>query len=196
MAVIVGYNRQLLAVIVFLGVSNVDTRAIICDPETGEKKGELRTGDRIVRARTKEYMGDTVEILPDEAYIKTFTKPLTQLAETLTGPETSLVYYLVQYLSYESGMLKHRNGQPLDRTYISGETGQSERTVDRLLHGLKAKHVVGRNVVGREVQYFLNPWLFMRGKRINKTLHDMFKNSRWAKVYEIKRVQQNNYSPA
>jgi len=169
----------------------METRAILCDPRTGEKTGEIRTGDKIVRARTKEYFGATVEILPDEAYIKTFTKPLTQLAETLTGPETSLVYYLVQYLSYESGMLKHRNGQPLDRAYISDETGQSERTVDRLLQGLKEKHVMGRNVVGREVQYFLNPWLFMRGKRINRTLHDMFKNSRWAKVYELKQGGKN-----
>lgn len=158
----------------------------IIDPETGEKIDELRPGDRLLRGKTAEYLADTVELLPNSIYIKAFIRPMAVLADALTGAEMNLVYYCLQFLSYESGMLKNKNGQPLARTNISKTMDLSIQSIDRLLQGLKEKQVMGRNVVGREVQYFMNPWLFMRGKRINKTLYDMFKNSRWAKVHEIK----------
>ena len=159
---------------------------VLCSPETGEKTGELYQGDRIYRKESDEYLKSTVEILPDEPYAKTFLRPMFQVARGLTGTEIQMIYSLLPYLSYESGMLKHHNGQPVTRSYVAEMTGLSLKTVDRILSALKEKQVLGRNVVGREVQYFMNPWLFMRGKRINQTLHDMFKNSHWAKVYEMR----------
>jgi len=97
-----------------------------------------------------------------------------------------MVYFLLPYLSYESGMLKHPNGQPLHRLYIAKETGLSINSVDRILQKLKENQIISRNVTGQSVQYIMNPWLFMRGKRINKTLYEMFKNTRWAKVYDLR----------
>jgi len=165
---------------------------IICDPETGEKIDELNTGDKIVRAKTQEYLKSTVEILPNATYIKTYLRPLAMLSESLTGPETYMVYYLLQYLSYESGILVHQNGRTLSREYITEETGQSERQVDRTIERLKEKEVLKKVVgAGRQVCFLMNPWLFMRGKRINKTLYELFKNSRWAKVHEIKTMKDN-----
>lgn len=158
---------------------------VMYSSKTGEKTGELYQGDRIVRQKTVDYLQDTVELLPDANFVKAYTKPLTQLAKSLTGPEMNMVYYLLQYISYESGALKHHNGQLLTRRFIANEMDLSERTVDRILQGLKAKKVISHNYIGKEVQYYVNPWLFMRGKRINKTLYEMFKNSEWAKVYSI-----------
>lgn len=160
----------------------------ICDYETGADAGEMYPGDRITRKKSIDYLESTTEILKDEAYIKMYNRPMFSLARSLTGSELQMVYFLLPFLSYESGMLKTRNGQPLARKQISGKTGLSINTVDRLLQGLKEKQIIGRNVVGREVQYFMNPYLFMRGKRINKTLHDMFKNTDWAKEYDKKLI--------
>ena len=160
---------------------------IMYSSETGEKTGELYPGDRIYRNKSADYMKNTIEILKDEPYTKTYHKVMFAVSNCLSGKELQMIYSLVPFLSFESGMLKHQNGQPLARAYIAEYTGLSIKTVDRLLQGLKEKQVIGRNVVGREVQYYMNPWLFMRGKRVNKTLYDMFKNSRWAKVYELKR---------
>lgn len=163
-------------------------QAVICDGETGEKVGTINPGDKIVRAKTQEYLNDTVEILPNAAYIKTYMRPVSMLAESLTGPETFMVYYLLQYLSYESGILMHENGRMLTRSHVADEMGQSERQIDRTLDGLREKEVLKKVLgAGRQVCFIVNPWLFMRGKRINRTLHDMFKNSRWAKVYELKK---------
>jgi predicted HTH transcriptional regulator len=156
--------------------------------ETGEIAGSLNEGDRIIRKKSAEYLGSTVEILPSETYVKLYLKPLSILAERLTGPESLMVYFLIGYLSYESGILMHSNGKILTRSFIADAMGLSERQVDRTLDKLKEKEVL-KKVLGskREVSIIMNPWLFMRGKRINKTLYEMFKNSRWAKVYDLKK---------
>jgi hypothetical protein len=155
--------------------------------ETGEKTGEMYAGDRVVRKKSIEYLQSTVEILPSETYVKLYLKPLSILAESLTGPESLMVYFLIGYLSYDSGILMHSNGKILTRSFIADAMGQSERQVDRTLDKLREKQVL-KKVLGakREVSIIMNPWLFMRGKRINKTLYEMFRNSDWAKVYDIK----------
>ena len=161
----------------------------VCDYETGADAGELYPGDRIVRKQSADYLQRTVELMRDEPYTKVYNRPMFSLAKSLTGSEMQMVYFLLPFLSFESGMLKTRNGQPLTRKLISDKTGLSINTVDRLLQGLKEKQVIGKHVVGREVQYFMNPYLFMRGKRINKTLQDMFRNTDWAKEYEKKLIR-------
>jgi hypothetical protein len=177
MRVIRGDNPQKMSTI------NNNIRAILVDPNTGERLGELNHGDAIKRKSTSDFLSSTLEILHDEPYIKTYVKPMFELSKTLSGSEMQMIHFLTAYISYESGMLKHGNGKPVTRGYIADATGMSIKSVDRILHNLRDHQVLGRNVVGREVQYFANPYLFMRGRRINKTLHDMFKNSRWARLY-------------
>lgn len=155
--------------------------------DTGEIVSGLNEGDRIMRKKSLDFLENTVEILPDASYIKAYIKPLARLAEVATGPEMLMTFYLLQYLSYESGMLTHANGRILTRSQIASELGQSERQVDRTLDKLRENEVL-KKVLGakREVTIILNPWLFMKGTRINKTLYNMFKNSKWAKVHEMK----------
>lgn len=157
------------------------------DIETGERAGEMYEGDRLVRGKSIDYLKNTVE-MPEYDYVKMYLIPIAQLSGSLTGPECALTMFLVSFLSYDSGITMHSNGRIVTRQYIAQEMGYSERQVDRLLDGLKEKEIV-KKVLGarREISIIMNPWLFMRGKRINKTLYYMFKNSRWAKVYEMKR---------
>jgi len=154
------------------------------DAETGEQAGVIREGDRILRKQSAEHLLDTIEILENEPFVKTYLKPMFHVAKCLSGPEVQFLHYLLPYLSYESGMLKHSNGKPVTRAYMAEEIGTSTRTIDRMIKKLKEKQILSRNTVGKESQYFLNPYLFMRGKRVNKTLVDMFRNTRWAKLYE------------
>lgn len=168
------------------------------DIETGERTGELYAGDRITRAKSVDYLKSTME-MPEYDYVKMYLKPIAQLSGSLTGPECALTMFLVSFLSYDSGIAMHPNGRIVTRQYIAQEMGYSERQVDRLLDGLKEKEII-KKVLGakREISIIMNPWLFMRGKRINKTLYGMFKNSRWAKIAELKRGEkdankQNNH---
>lgn len=173
-------------------MSNDKAVADIVIRGTGEVINTLNEGDRILRKKSADYLDSSIEILPDAAYVKTFLKPMSQLSESLSGPESFMVYYLLQYLSYDSGILLHSNGQIVTRSYIAEELGQSERQVDRTIDKLREKQVL-KKVLGakREVSIIMNPYLFMRGKKINKTLYELFKNSRWAKVHELKPKTDN-----
>jgi hypothetical protein len=170
-----------------LGVIKTSTNRAVVNLKTGVVVHEMQPGDRIIRRNTVEYLGDTMEINHGEPYAKAYIKPMFALARALSGQELQMVYFLLPYISYESGILMHSNGRKLTRGCISDATGLGLRTVDRLLQSLHAKQVIGRHNNGREVHYTVNPWLFMRGKRINRTLYEFFKTSRWAKVCEIER---------
>ena len=159
---------------------------ILVSPGTGEVIGKLYEGDRIQRAKSNEYLKSTIELNKDEPYAKAYLRPMFDLAKALSGAELQMVYFLLPYLSYESGLLMHPNGKPVTRGYIADMSGLALKTVDKILHSLHSKQVVGKHNNGREVHFTMNPWLFMKGKRINKTLYELFKNSRWAKVQEIK----------
>lgn len=154
---------------------------ILVSPKTGEIVGQLYEGDRIHRAKSDEYLQGTVELNKNEPYAKAYLRPMFDLAKALSGAELQMVYFLLPYLSYESGILMHHNGKALNRAYISDMSGLAIKTVDKILQGLHSKQVIGKHSSGREIQFTMNPWLFMKGKRINKTLHEFYKNSRWAK---------------
>lgn len=158
-----------------------DISKIMYTPE-GEFAGNMYQGDKLVRKKTTDYLKDTVEIMKENDFVKGYTKSLLYLGKRLSTSEMNMVFYFLQYISYESGALKHPNGKLLTRSFIASDLKLSERSVDRALQGLKTKKVISHNYIGKEVQYFVNPWIFMKGKRINKTLYDMFKNSEWAKL--------------
>ena len=166
-------------------MSKVTHQMII--PETGEMIGQLYEGDRILRGKSDEYLKSTIELNKGEPYAKLYIRPMFEIAKTLSGSELQMVYYLLSYLSYDSGIIMNNNGRPLSRQVIAQEINLAVKTVDKILQGLHSKQVIGKHNNGREVCFTMNPWLFMRGKRINKTLHEFFKNSRWAKVHDIKR---------
>ena len=156
-------------------------------PGTGEVVGQLNEGDRIYRSKSDDYLKSTVELNRGEPYAKLYIRPMFELAKALSGSEMQMVYYLLSYLSYDSGIVMQNNGKPLSRQIIAQEINLAVKTVDKILRSLHQKQVIGKHNNGREVHFTMNPWLFMRGKRINKTLYELFKNSRWAKVYSIKR---------
>jgi hypothetical protein len=146
---------------------------------------DVYPGDRVIRKQSIDYLNSTIEINKNEPYTKAFIKPMFTLARSLSGSELQMVYCLLPYISYESGLLMHPNGRALTRECISDATGLGLKTVDRILKSLQDKKVIGKHNSGREIHITVNPWLFMRGKRINRTLYEFFKNSRWAKLIEI-----------
>jgi len=160
-------------------------------PDTGEVVGSLYEGDRIYRGKSDDYLKSTIELNKGEPYAKLYMRPMFALARALSGSELQMVYYLLSYLSYDSGIVMNANGKPLSRQIIAQDINLAVKTVDKILQSLHSKQVIGKHNNGREVHFTMNPWLFMRGKRINKTLYEFFKNSRWAKVYDIKRGESN-----
>lgn len=162
-------------------------KRVVIDTASGEVLSELEPGDRILRQRSVDYLQSTVEVGKAEIYTKIYSKSAKALAKEVTPAEMGVLCMVLNYLSYDTGILMFSNGRALTRSHIAKETRLSERQVDRIMEKLKELEVL-KKVLGakREVTFIMNPWLFMRGTRINKTLYEMFRNSKWAKVLEIK----------
>ena len=167
-----------------------ELRAQVVDIQTGEIIHKIHEGDRfkIIKAKhkAKENSNEepTLYINDEEPFIKVFTKPLFELSKSLSGTESQFVNYLIQYIRYNTGTISYSNGKPVTRAAMSKDTGLNKKTVERLINSLVDKEILGKHKTGRCITLTVNPFIFMRGHKINQTLYEFFANSRWANMYD------------
>ena len=165
----------------------MERRKALIDIDTGELLTEIRHGDKIkiIRAESLACIGDdngTVRINQEEDFVKVYTRSLFEISKVLTGIENQLMNYLITYMSYNTGIFADGQGRIIRRSRMAEETGNDERTIDRILEGLIRKQVIGKHRTGRMVCFLGNPYIFMKGSMVNKTLKKMFENTKWAKM--------------
>ncbi len=112
---------------------------------------------------------------PEDEFIKIFPYELNKIAFNLAGTETLTLIRLISFIDYESGMLK-LDKRPLLTKDIIQITKFSKVTVIDIMEKLVTKKIFSRNKVGRTYQYFANPYIFFKGRYINNTLLEMFKD--------------------
>lgn len=158
----------------------------IIDKETGEVVREIKQGDsiKITRRESKEFLKENVKLNDKESFIKFYTNILDDLvSEKLTSAEFNIVLICLKNLNYSSGAVAFKNnGNFLTPQDFVKRTKLSERAVKYAIKNLVDKKILHKGRTGREYQLFVNPYIFMKGVYVNKTLKDMFKNSKWAKT--------------
>lgn len=147
---------------------------------------ELNEGDRIVRKKSIEYLKNTDELQKTEMYVKFFLKSASVLArEKMSSTSMSVCLEMLQYIRYDTGYLAYENGIKLTLEDIKNKCNFiSSASVVRAIDELVDKKIFARVKTGKENNYLVNPYIFMRGARVNKTLSKTFETSRWAKLYE------------
>lgn len=90
--------------------------------------------------------------------------------------EKAFLYTIAPYVGYEDGCIKYDNGKELNFDTLSDITGISTGKMSEVIKCLIDKGILYKGKNSKHVQYFVNPWLFCKGKRINKVLKTMFKN--------------------
>lgn len=115
---------------------------------------------------------------PENSFLKVFPESLIQMSTKLNGTEAMVIVALMPFISYESGRLKKHNQDSMKIKDISLLTGLHENTVSRLMISLVNKQVFyrGKTGEGHTHEFYANPYIFFKGKYINKTLIDMFKD--------------------
>lgn len=146
----------------------------------GEVITDLYEGDKVVRGKTIEFLEQTQEWKIEHFY-KGHIDEITKLNQELNVYEKAFIYSVVPYVGYNDCLLKYNNtadGNPLTFDDMVKITGISRGKLHQTLDDLIKKDIIykGRNSVG--LQYFINPWLFCKGQRINKVLKAMFQNYR------------------
>lgn len=165
----------------------MESRKVILDLATGEILDELGDGDSIRRKSQNEYYDKRKKLINMDSngnFIKLFNKILVELGnEEMKANEYKVCLQLLGYIEYESGILKYPNtGKALSLTDIEKITGLSKSTTIRIMKTLVSKRIYGVHKTGKENCYTVNPFIFMKGKYVNKTLYNFYKKSKWAKL--------------
>ena len=160
---------------------------VILDTNTGEIIDEIKEGDRIRRKSQDDFCGKKGELIDmndNGNFVKIFNKTMALLgSEKLTANEYLVCLRLLDYIEYESGILKFgNNGRPLKLADIEDITGLSKSTTIRVMQTLVDRRIYGVHKTGKENCYTVNPFIFMKGRYINKTLYNFYKKSKWAKI--------------
>ena len=153
----------------------------IINSETGELLNTLHEGDRILRKSSLDYLGSLVEVNDKRGYVKVYVDSFARMfKEDLSGPEISIVFAIMPYIRFETGLIAHENGRYVSLKNLISMTKLSERAVYGAAEKLVQRKILAKVRTGRDVKLYANPYIFMRGVRVNKTLASMFGNSKYA----------------
>jgi hypothetical protein len=161
----------------------------VVSKETGEVTTEMNPGDRIIRAKSIQYLEqhrtDTCEWKIENFY-KGNTAEIQKLMRELTVYEKAFLFSIATYIGYEDCCLKYSNGKDITTEDLVEISGMNRSTVFEVINSLVNKDILYKGKNSKNRQYFMNPWLFCKGQRISKVLKTMFKNYR-VRIYKCQR---------
>lgn len=170
-------------------MDNKPVVANVISMETGEITDDLYPGDRIVRGKSAEsyrsYKKNS-KSTPDyqkwdlDNFYRANISELTLLLEELSQSEKAFLFSISPYISFEDCHLKYHNNVDIGTEDLVKITGMSRTTVYETIKALLDKDIIYKGKNSKTRQYFVNPWIFSKGSRINKVLKAMFGN------YEIR----------
>ena len=156
---------------------------VMVDTETGEIVNEVYKGDRVIRKASIDHLKKPKEELPEdqtkwemEQFYKGSIKELKLVSKQLTNAEVGFLFRVIPYISYIDCCIKHPNGKPIAIKGLTGITNTSRQSVSKTINSLVSKDILYKGRNSKEFQYYVNPWLFVRGNITNKILKNMFRN--------------------
>ena len=163
----------------------------IVNGKTGEIEKKLYQGDRVLRKSQLDYSKNHKEELEeDKIYNFGQDKKFSMLSEfsakqladeKLTSSEYRILLLMISNTRYKSGVIGFKNNQPMTQNWISKKLGISKKTTENSIRTLIDRGIIAQNITNHRIKYFFNPYIQYRGRWINKTLYEMFKNTKWAK---------------
>jgi hypothetical protein len=166
-----------------------DTDRAVLNKKTGEIEYNLQAGDRIVKANSVDSLikkqakakREDPKVSMEwnlENFFKVHVPEMRLWMKDLSQTERSFLFSVATFISFDDCHLQFDNGVDIGSEDLVKITGLSRSVVYDTINSLVKKDILykGKNSVNR--QYFVNPWLFCKGNRVNKVLKTMFKNYR------------------
>lgn len=150
------------------------TRATIVNDD-GEITGYFEEGDRLLKGKSIEYLQVT-DTWKMENFFKGNVGELRKQLQALSMTEKAFLFCMATYVGYDDCCLKYDNGNELSFDDMVTISAMSRSTVSQVITSLISKDIIYKGNNSQTRQYFVNPWLFCKGNRINKVLKTMFKN--------------------
>lgn len=164
----------------------------IINPETGEVLEEYDSTDvRIiskVQAKTcretnggetvrKREKGESIE-LTNNAFVKMNYKEQREVYPELNAYEVKMLATLVNYIEYWSNCVVINGNYTPTIQDLSELSGMSRAKAADTLASLVKKHLIAKVYTGKDrkhLQYYVNPWIALKGRYIDATLKTMFR---------------------
>jgi biotin operon repressor len=150
--------------------------------ETGEWVTDINDGDKIVRAGSINSARELESAPRGERFSKLYHSIMPLIIETsLTTAEVMLFLFLASHLRFMSNVAKFENGKLITRDSLEAALGLSERTIKSSIYRLiKEGLIVETNTIEGKV-FVVNPYVISVGDKLNKTIYDLFRKSKWAR---------------
>jgi len=172
------------------GIAMDDNRPVIGKivNNDGEVVRDMKQGDRIINGNSTEALhnkkmreieakkaGDKQE-WNLEHFFKGHIPEIRGLMKSLSVYDRSFMFSIATYVGYEDCCLKYDNGKVLDFEDLVDISGMSRGKLSQVLSELKKADIIYKGINSKGIQYFVNPWIFCKGIRINAVLKTMFRN--------------------
>lgn len=163
-------------------MENQGVKAYVVEKATGAITDELKEGDRIVKSNSIDYLKaknrikESTQEWKIEHFYKGHIEEIKKVMSELNIYEKAFLYSIAVYVGYEDCCLKFENGNDITTDDLLRITGLSRSTLFDTISKLSSKDIIYKGKNSKNRQFFVNPWLFCKGNRINKVLKTMFKN--------------------
>ena len=149
--------------------------------ENGEIVGNIKDGDRIIRySSIKSYNNIVDSIISSGYFIKVYCHALDKLVkEDLNSSDFKVLLVCLKCYNYNTGLISNARGKELSANDFVDCSFLKRSAVYKSLNNLVSKGIIAKVKTLKNIKYYGNPFIFMKGKKINKTLYDMFKKTKW-----------------
>ena len=156
----------------------------IVDKKTGQITGEVKEGDRLTRKQSimalklMQEKENATEPFGQDVFYKGYTNEIKAVLKELSTTERAFLFSIAPYINFEDCCLKYKNGVDVTTDDLIEICNLSRSTTFNTVNTLVDKDILYKGKNSKNRQYFVNPWLFCKGNRINKVLRTMFQNYR------------------
>ena len=166
---------------------NFDDRLYVVDPNTNKTMNYINKGDKIVRLSSREAFKKIKEQetknICEKWDVKDFNKinaeELQLIMNELSQLEKTFLFSILPYITFDSNSLQIGKGKKavdVGTEDLIEITGMARSTMYDVIKSLHEKDIIYKGKNSKNMQYYVNPWLFCKGNRINNVLKNMFKN--------------------
>lgn len=140
-----------------------------------EKTVKIRSGDRVLRSASIEFLEETVPI--KIKFIKLNPIACSELPKY--GDE---LFALFKYVHFQTGILLFSNGRKVRPKHLAGILRRKRRSGSKVVAELIEKDVLHKHKDGNTFYYTMNPYLCLKGKRVTKSLYEDFKSTKYRNI--------------
>lgn len=160
---------------------------IMIDSESGQVLREIDGGYKVVSVKSIETYKSTSPI-----EIGTFIKTNSDVLQYLyTKINTKLTLFLMSLVNYRDGYIRYK-GKKQSRQQLIKLAKVNPRTFDREMKILLDEDVIHKINIDKKDYYLMNPYVCMRGKRVDNTLLEEFKTTKWQNIKEWVKENETN----